>query len=297
VTWSNAPLPSGTPPLDAVSCADSSHCVGVGRGVIAATSDGGSDWALSALPVANTTLVGADCSTTSLCLAAGLSNNRSGYSGVILRSTDHGSTWQSASVPPGTQGMTAVICPSSTDCIAIGASLLVSTDGGATWFPTTVPGGVGELRSISCSTATQCVAIGPNPAGLTNHNAPGNAIKTTDGGATWTALTLPNGTATLDQISCSGGSSCVAGGLNPSTSGAAPFYESTDGGSSWASAPSSPSGMSEIAGVSCPAADHCAVVGRQSTLQAATATTSDLTTWQISLLPGNAVPPPTDAPS
>ncbi len=295
-TWDSLTLPTGTPVLDAVACADASHCIAVGQGAVAVTTDQGSQWSLEPLPLANTTLIGADCPSTSLCVVAGVTNNPTGpYAGAVLRSTDGGTTWQSATVPPGTLGIGDVACPTSTDCIAIGASLLVSHNGGATWSSTTVPGGTGPLRSISCSSATQCVAIGANPQGLQDPAAPAVAVETSDGGDTWTSLSLPAGSAPLNEVSCSTGTQCVAGGSSPTPGGAAPLFQSSDGGVTWTQDASPPPDISAIAGLSCPAANQCAIVGRQLDRTAATAASSDLSTWSTTTLPGNATPPSTDA--
>jgi photosystem II stability/assembly factor-like uncharacterized protein len=296
VSWTNESLPTGTPPLDAVACVTGSHnCVGVGQGVITHTSDG-SHWVDAAIPLSNTTLIGANCPSTSLCVASGVTNNPDGaYRGAIVRSTDGGASWQPATLPSGTGGIGGVVCPSATDCIAVGEALLVSNDGGSTWSATTVPGGTGALRSITCATATQCVALGANPEGITDTNATAFAIVTNDGGNIWTKETLPAGTSNLDQISCSSSTQCVAAGVNPNPMGPAPLFESGDGGQSWAKASSSPSSMSAIAGVACPTIDHCAFVGRQGGGRSATAASSDLTSFVTTVVSGNALPPSVDA--
>jgi photosystem II stability/assembly factor-like uncharacterized protein len=297
-SWTASPLPAGLPRLDSVACADTSHCVGVGQGAIATTANDGATWSLSAIPIAETTLIGAACPSTSECVAVGITNNPGEpYEGAITRSTDGGNTWQAVTLPQGTLGIGDVVCPTTSDCIAVGASLLVSHDGGATWSESTVPGGTGSLRSVSCSSPTLCVAVGSNPDELENPSAPGTAIKTTDEGDTWTSVNMPQTTATLDQVSCPSATQCVAGGESPSPGGAAPLYESSDGGNTWSTAPSSPSGLSAVAGISCPAVNQCAVVGRTTNEHAATAATSDLNTWSSTTLPGDAVPPATGAAS
>jgi photosystem II stability/assembly factor-like uncharacterized protein len=297
-TWTNLPIPSGTQPLSAISCGDGTHCVGVGKGVIASTANAGSTWALSAVPIANTTLVGANCISDTTCVAAGVTNDQySAYSGAIVRTNDGGSTWQSASVPAGTKAVDAVTCPTTTTCIAVGDSLLVSTDGGATWSTKTTPSGFTDLRSISCSSSTQCVAIGTNPEGINDESVSAIAVETTDGGATWTNVVMPSSTPTLDQVSCPSTSICVAAGSSQSYGGAAPFYQSNDGGATWAPASTTPSQISEVAGLACPAVSHCAVVGRKNNLEAATSATSNFSTWQDTLISADAVPPNSDATS
>jgi photosystem II stability/assembly factor-like uncharacterized protein len=297
-SWKSASLPAGVPRLDAVACADTSHCVGVGRGAIATTGDDGSKWTVSAVPIAETTLIGASCPSASECLAVGVTNNPGEpYKGAVTRSTDGGTTWQAVALPQGTLGIGDVVCPSTSDCIAVGASLLVSHDGGATWSLGTVAGGTGSLRSISCSSSTQCVAVGSNPDALENSSAPATAIETSDGGDTWTSMTMPAATATLDQIACASTTQCLAGGASSSPGGPAPLFESSDGGMTWSSAPTAPGGLSAIAALSCPAPNKCAVVGRTRSQNAATAATSDLSSWTSTTLPGDAAPPATGAPS
>jgi hypothetical protein len=296
-SWTNAAMPVGTPVLDAVACGDSAHCIAVGQGAVAVTTNDGANWSLHPLATANTTLIGADCLSTSVCVATGLTENVTGpYVGSVERSTDGGDTWQAASVPPGTEGIGAVACPTSTNCIAVGDSLLVSHDGGATWTATTAPKGISQLRTISCSTATQCVAIGPNPQGVFNPNVPADAVETTDGGNTWTNLTLPAATGSLAQISCSG-TECVAGGLSTTAGGAAPLYQSSDGGTTWTQAPHAPTGVAAIAGLSCPAANECAIVGRQSDGTATTSASGDLSTWVVVPTPGSFTRPNASAVS
>jgi hypothetical protein len=151
------------------------------------------------------------------------------------------------------------------------------------------------LRTISCSSSTKCVAIGPNPAGLNDPTVAAIAVQTSDAGTTWTKLGLPANTATLDQVTCVGVTSCVAGGLSPTATGSAPFYESTDGGSTWTPSPSPPKDLWAIAGISCEAPNHCALVGRLTSRAAATASSSDLSTWSETTVPSQSIPPPTNA--
>ena len=56
-SWNNQSIPAIGSPLEAVSCADETHCVAVGQGTIVYSSDGGSTWTQSAPPVANVTLL------------------------------------------------------------------------------------------------------------------------------------------------------------------------------------------------------------------------------------------------
>jgi photosystem II stability/assembly factor-like uncharacterized protein len=297
-SWTSSTLPAGTPALDAITCVDKLTCTAVGQGATASTTDGGSHWSLSALPVANTTMLGVSCPTTSTCLSVGVTSNPEGpYAGAIVRSTDGASTWSNDTLPRGTQGIGDVVCPNATQCIAVGQSILESNDAGVSWTAEGVPGGTQALRSVACSSATTCVAIGANAQGLANPGVPTVAIVTTDGGNTWAQDSFPANTASLDQISCSASGQCFAGGPSETQGGPAPFLSSGDGGLSWTPATTSPSGISAIAGLSCPAANDCAVVGRAANGQAATSASQDGTTWASALVSGQTAPPPNGAPS
>lgn len=175
--------------------------------------------------------------------------------------------------------MAAVTCATATFCVAVGDSIVVSNDGGVTWTLRSASNGIGSgsLRSVSCSTATQCTAVGANIAGESDPTVSGIAVETTDGGATWQTETLPSGTAAVDEVACTTGSQCFAGGFNDASGQAAAFATSSDGGSTWSSQ-SAPAGLTQIAGVSCPAQNNCVVVGRAG-IEPVSVATTDGQTW------------------
>lgn len=260
-TWSPHSVPKGTGTLDAVACTSRRHCVAGGVGSLVSTSDGGGSWAFE-LPPPDTTVLGVTCASSTLCLAVGVVPVATGpYGGVILRSSDGGASWQQASVPPGTPGLGSVSCTSARRCIAVGATILVSSDGGRTWKVQTVQGGVGPLTSISCTTTAHCLAVGGNPAGIVDATAPAISVATSDGGSTWSDVSLPPGSASLDQVTCPSAAECFTAGVQPRAHGASLWEETTDGGASWQPV-GAPSGLSAIAGVSCPHGAGCVVVGR-----------------------------------
>jgi hypothetical protein len=137
---------------------------------------------------------------------------------------------------------------------------LVSNDAGATWTPVGVTGGVNQLDSISCSSSTTCVAVGPNPGGAFNHALPADAIETTDGGATFHDITLPAYTASVFEVSCSLGSTCVASGAEGTGQSAPAFATSSDGGTTWAASAAPPTFVG-VSGISCVSAGDCVLVG------------------------------------
>jgi photosystem II stability/assembly factor-like uncharacterized protein len=262
--WLNRRLPAGSPALGAIACANAVHCVAVGQGAILHSSDGGSTWSMQAPPVAQTTLTAVTCPSALSCLAVGasISPAASAYVGRILQSSDGGSTWSIDSVPANTLGMGAVTCLTALHCIAVGGGILTTADGGQTWQVGTVAGGTGVLRAISCSSATTCVALGPNPAGIQSPTAPAIAIMTTDGGTTWTSVSMPPASAALARVTCAAGGPCYAVGPVPPGTLAVPAYSSSDGGHTWQAAPS-PGGLTDIADVACPSPTACMAVGHR----------------------------------
>jgi photosystem II stability/assembly factor-like uncharacterized protein len=261
-TWNQGSMALGEPQLDAVNCASESNCVAVGQGAAVTSNDGGKTWRSHTIPTANTTLLGVDCPSSKLCVSVGVSPGNNGpFSGELMVSFDGGAAWSVPKVPASLGALGSVACPTSKFCVAVGASILVTTDGGTNWSIRAVNGGTGVLRSVSCSSATSCVALGPNPAGIQDANASAFEVVTYDGGATWSAVTLPPGSSMLDVVSCSGATECVAAGSGQS-GGAAPVLRSTDGGDSWAPAQPWSSTVTSVSSVSCSAQTGCVFVGR-----------------------------------
>jgi photosystem II stability/assembly factor-like uncharacterized protein len=207
-------------------------------------------------------LLGVSCPTSTTCVSAGVSPGNDGpYDGQLLVSSDGGNTWSVPTLPTEVGALGSVDCPSANFCVAVGAQILVSDDGGQTWTAQFVDGGTGILRSVSCSSPTACVALGSNPDGVDDAQAAAFGIVTTDGGATWTSTTMPEGSWTVNGISCSNGADCTIGGLS-TTGGTAPAWTSTDGGNTWTSV-DLPSGVSAVASLSCQSDTECVLVGLQ----------------------------------
>ena len=278
-SWQSSSVPSGARDLDAATCITRDELLGGRSGVSARECRWWSDLAAAyELPVAQTTLLGVTCTSGGTCLAAGISPRQTqSYEGVIIVSTDGGRTWANAKVPLGTPGLGSVACPSPTVCIAVGATVMVSSDGGQSWRQEAVNGPIDNLRTISCSSSTTCVAVGPNEEAASSASAPGEAIATTDAGATWNLETLPSDSGLVTQITCPDANHCLAAGADPNDSGTPSFISSSDGGTSWTSA-APPSGVTTVTGMACPTSGACVLVGRGSALPVS-ATTRDGVTW------------------
>jgi photosystem II stability/assembly factor-like uncharacterized protein len=156
-----------------------------------------------------------------------------------------------------------VSCSSASFCVAVGAQILVTNDGGLTWTQQFVSGGTGILRTVSCGSATTCIAIGANPVGATQGSEPGVEIQSTDGGTTWTDVSLPAGSWLVNALSCPDANDCVLSGPSSITSGT-PAWTSSDGGSTW-SATVLPTAVSAVSSISCVSASSCVYVGLSGT--------------------------------
>jgi BNR/Asp-box repeat len=257
-----------------VSCVSSGTCVAVGGSSIVTTANSGANWSLDKLSIPGVSLLGADCPSATQCLVSGLDSTNSlpGNQAIMMISSNGGSTWSPASLPSGVAGIGSIACPTSTRCIGVGSAVVVSNDGGQTWQTVPVTGGVIELTSITCSSATDCVAVGPNPAGVSNPQAGGDAVVTTDGGTSFSAVALPASSASLFEVACSSATACVAGGGTGSGALAPTYLASTNGGTSWSYGTAPP--FTGISGLSCPTSATCVAVGRTAVGPAAAMTSA-----------------------
>jgi len=245
-----------------VSCGDQTHCSAVGADTVISSSDGGSTWQSDSIPVSDVNLLGISCASASDCVATGLGDSNAilAPQAVVLATQDGGQTWQSATLPNGVTGLGAVSCPTTTLCLAVGSTVLQSTDGGQTWAVVGVAGGfTGGLRAISCADADNCIAVASNPLGETDPNAAGTGIVTTDGGDTWSPITLPAGTAAVQSVTCTA-DGCSAAGAGPTSSAPSFMVGTSTSGATWTSQ-QAPSGMSEVTAMTCADAQDCVAVG------------------------------------
>jgi hypothetical protein len=277
-----ATLPTGTPNLIGVNCATAGTCVAVGGSSIINSTNSGSSWKLQAVSYPNVSLTGAFCQSATQCLVTGVdsADGLAGNGAIILSSSDGGSTWTPSSIPPGVSGIESIACPTATRCIGVGSLVIVSNDGGQTWQIAPVNGGVIQLTSISCASSTTCISVGPNPLGVSQPSAPGDAVETTDGGSTFQKVTLPSSTASLFEVSCSSSSTCTAAGATGTGASTPTFLGSSTGGATW-STQTAPTGFSAVSGIACPSGGQCIAVGRTSA-GASVATATSGGQWNVS---------------
>ena len=101
---------------------------------------------------------------------------------------------------------------------------------------------------------------------------------------------MPAGTASLDDVTCASATQCYLGGPATTASGPAPLYTTSDGGDTW-QATTAPGTLTAIAGMACPAANDCVIVGRDGT-QPEVDSTTDGTSWSTDTLPMSVVTGP-----
>jgi hypothetical protein len=155
-----------------------------------------------------------------------------------------------------------------------------TTDGGTTWSTYDFPwvanpdGSPGwsnmQPASFSCATAGDCVGLSSVMTSVVNNSQVSTDFSwaTTDGGATWNRVWLPNvgGTMSMPRsVSCADSSHCVAIGSFVSPTAGVPastfIAVTTDGGSSWTIEPQTGDPNSLFLSVACADHQHCWAVG------------------------------------
>jgi len=223
-------------------------------------------------------LVGVSCPSTTICVATGSSPQL----GVVATSSDGGQTWSPPTYLSGPlSGTTATLllsvsCATTTSCVAAGvdetssqvvplAETGVLVSGSWEWTPT-VLSGPAYFLGVSCLFGTtDCVAVGNASAGFV-------AWSTTDSGGAWSqpvTLNTAQANAILEgNVTCvrpASALTCVAlwdpYPVNSNTQAVAYVGMGSSIGSLNWSAATFPTAGDVLAGVACPSATSCVVVG------------------------------------
>ena len=237
---------------------------------IAVTSNAGATWSPELVPASVLSLSGIACTSLRNCVVVGQSGTAGAGTGSALFTRDGGLAWSASTVPTEVTGISAVTCVSST-CFAVastagGPVVLDSTSGGLAWAEVgALPTSWISAGAISCADSHHCWVTAQQPIDATHGN--GVVAATTDGGTTWTPVTLPAGLGALYAISCGGGGGfrCVAVGSSSTVltqigSGAATVVRWSSAANRW-SVLTTPAVAAAWVGISCVAADTCALVG------------------------------------
>lgn len=317
MSWAEGTLPASVETttvnrLEAVSCADTSHCIATGKnGTIVATSNGGATWTAQASGT-TTELLAISCITAKRCEVAGVggiilttsngtswspqtSNTSStldaiscanassgihceavGASGTIVGTANGGSTW-TVQTSHTSNSLYGVSCGDATHCVAVGSTgTVVRTINGSTWV--TAPSGTtASIDAVSCYSTTGCVA-----GTYSSSVASANALVTTKGGASWVQRVPFAPVHTLGHgyggsgISCPGPTTCfVAGGTGQADGGRAGLILRTTDGQTWSRVYTGPGGSGVLHGMSCSSTSHCVAVGNTTTPSSVIVTTSN----------------------
>jgi hypothetical protein len=164
----------------------------------------------------------------------------------------------------------AISCGDATHCVIVGVmqpaglqgdempDFVVTSDGGTSWKGVAAPKGVVGLDSVSCATGTDCVAIGT----LRGAKATPEAFSTTDAGATWSLASSSLGAGEA-LVSCQSATSCwlANGGYSDTGPLRVEMRHSSNLGRTWTTPGRAISPMEAVAGLACPTAAECVVVG------------------------------------
>jgi len=266
-----------------VGCAAESTCIAVTESprVRVSTDRGASwadwDWTNGDPALADFSLSGVSCPSTTGCIAVG--------DGVIVAFAI-GPSSRSTSISRTSRRLSAISCPSVTHCIAVGGGGTIlewqaGVAGGSNETPVVVPdnytpvpthaptatatpiAGVGTwsssssgtlktLRAIACPSSDTCVAVGEAGVVLTS----------SDTGATWTTANSPlsgSASTSLYSIACPSSNTCLAIG------DAGTILVSSAAG--WTSVNNPLSGTTTtLQGIACPSSDACLAVDAAGTV-------------------------------
>ncbi len=238
--WTSRSVGGGFPALIAATCASTTVCLAVGGGFVLRSDDDGTTWARSAFhPPADVSLTDVACASEDDCVATGMEERIWPHApvNVTFLSVDQGATW--TLVPSGEASPTSISCGSTTVCLGTSSStygeLLRTVDGGTTWSPVTTLPSDDIIDSVSCDAADSCLAAGSWVGGPSGQEVVSDAALSTDGGATWSAVTPPG---QWGEVDCVTGSSCFAltNNSGPTVETYISYLSSTtDGGQHWTS--------------------------------------------------------------
>jgi hypothetical protein len=272
-----------------VSCSSATACTTVGsyvnnQGITTnlAEQGNGTSWSLQSTAnpsgLATNRLTAVSCSSSSACMGVGWEVNSAG-SYVPLVERWSGTEWslQSGVVPTGASLSTleGVACSSSTVCTGVGHYVnssgttvtLAERWNGTEWTVQTTPNPSGakssDLWAVSCPSATACVATGEYV------NSSGTTVSLAEAwnGTEWSVQATPNPSgataSTLQSVSCSASTSCMAVGFDLNSGTWESFSERWNGTEWSLQSMPKPSGASTAiaTGGSCTSATACTAAG------------------------------------
>jgi hypothetical protein len=291
------PNPQRENQLNSVSCWTATDCLALGTAgngetsAVLAERRVGSRWTVATGP---STVTPTD-QDRSLTCASATACTMVGTSGAIGRSLEisrlQGTTWtaQAAPNPVGTEQDTLadISCAVAAQCTAVGTftgttteKVLIESGGPGHWSVATAPSPGGnfnsQLTSVSCPSTTFCMAVGFSLPGFDSTTA--SQLAEVWHGSTWQIVPSPdpgtNHGSSLDQVSCTSATFCVAVGITEQNNGTAKSPDfvfqqliETWNGATWQiTSDTSPAGStsSSLDMVSCASATFCLAIGAKS---------------------------------
>lgn len=228
-----------------ISCTWAKDCMTVGMrgsGATLAEHWNGKKWSVLATRHLGL-LSGVTCPGSGNCAAVGEAG-----SGKALAEHWNGKTWsvQTTANPNAFSPLIGVSCHPAGTCLAVGTTTpnastqapLAEQWTGSRWANVhaidPAPGDLAELDSVSCVSATDCWAVGNS--GPTSNSSVSTLAEQWNG-STWAIVSTPNPAtfSTLDSVSCTSASHCVAvgGDATTATGSVRPLVEVWNG-STWA---------------------------------------------------------------
>jgi hypothetical protein len=291
----------------------SSSGPGLSFGILYVSHEGGLSWTAVSMTGGASFTTALTCPAAGDCLAGGEVSGRA----VLLATADGGLHWSYRALPAGDGVINELACPTLESCRALASQsaepsfsgsttphawFLRTDDAGAHWAAESFPAR-DTIGALSCPSAAECVAVGSGVGRASaDGDPPGVALRTVDGGRTWSRGVLPPGMSFLpfadSSVTCAGTGTCYALGDHPeryhpvdtaqgeicvsnpvshngSIGCVPPAYVeggvvavSSDGGTTWrmlALPPRTP--QADLYDISCPAAQACWIAGEQAVPQ------------------------------
>lgn len=245
-------------PHPSIACGTTTSCLltgaGTTGGVVETTTNAGRSWRASSLPSVVETAIGDSCAPTGSCEVIGAT---AASNLVVATTNETASTWTATSLAhaPGAAGAPGALGCDRAVCVVVGydtapSTLFVRPGDVGSFRRVTTAAGPGALTGVACPSDLRCVAVGT-----------GLALRSDNGGLSWSTATGIAGSAQLDAVACPTASICLAVGdldrMNQPTIAAA--YRSTDGGATWVRV-GLPPGHASLAAIACGSTTTCVAV-------------------------------------
>ncbi len=246
-----------TTSIDEISCdTHGTTCEAfTSQGAAFVTSNDGVTWAkgVSLAPlIAKNYLNGVTCVANAFCVAHySLNGGIESFSRATLSGSTLG-TWSKLTTPKIYEAG-EVACPTTANCIVAGmetgaytakSELLYSRNGGLSWTKASGTGFNSAHFDLTCAADGSALCLAGGNSSVSQLAADfGVLLRSTNYGMTWQRVTLDSSVTDFTRPACVSATNCLARSGAAGTSAFSTIYsgvQSTDGGSTWTTAPSLP---------------------------------------------------------